>query len=140
MTCYTLINAGKHQNRTPKNTISSWLLSCTCYLLRCKCRASLRPNILCVHGTTCMAQLPISPNPNLKFTIVEFTYYNIKSRKNTSKLQHTPTSTNPTRIDVLPPKIITFVIRGSIHNATTKLLMDLKSPKIKIKKLMKTFS
>jgi len=143
--CYTLINAGKFKDRTPDNTIPSWLLPCTCYLPRCKCPARLRPDILCILGTTPTAQPPFSPNPSLKIQIFEFTYCNDRfpQEATTRKLEKydilLPLLTQQGWA-VLPQKIITAGIRGSIHTATTKSLLDLKIPNNKIQKLMETFS
>ena len=53
---------GNTQQMNTKNTIPSWLLSCSCYLPWLPAR--LRPNILCIHGATPTAKPPFSPNPD----------------------------------------------------------------------------
>ena len=49
--CFTLINACNFKNRTPDNTIPSWLLLCSCYPPRCKCLTRLHPITLWILGT-----------------------------------------------------------------------------------------
>ena len=46
--CHTIMNVRKFVNVPPKNTISSWLLLCSCDSQRSQCNAHFKPDILCV--------------------------------------------------------------------------------------------
>jgi hypothetical protein len=60
--CFTLINVCKIQDTPLDNTIPTWLLPCSCYLLRCKCLARLHPDILYLPGTTPSNQATSAPS------------------------------------------------------------------------------
>ena len=93
--CFTLTNVGKIQDTPPDSTIPTWLLPCSCYLLRCKCLARLRPDSLCLLGITSTDQPPFLPHPH------DFKYFNsltttINSRKPT--LQGNKQNTMPSKL------------------------------------------
>lgn len=72
--CYTLINGGKFNNRTPNNTIPSWLLPCTCLLPKHKYP---RPSYDLIYYVSQKHHRQLNhhspPNPNIKVQIA-FTY------------------------------------------------------------------
>jgi hypothetical protein len=121
--CFTLINAGKLNERTPENTILSWLLPC------CKCPTRLRSDILCTLGATPTSKPWFSPNPNLKVQLFEFTYCNDRfsleatTRKPNKYVVLLPLLTQQVR-QVLPPIIIIDRILDTIHTTTTKSLTN----------------
>lgn len=74
--CFTLINVGIHNDQSPNNIVSSWLLPCTCYVPKCNYPTCLHSDIPCPIGVPLYAKSPFTPNPNTKFQILEFIYYN----------------------------------------------------------------
>ena len=143
--CPALINAGKTKDRTPDNTISSWLLQCTPYLSRCKWSKRLIPYVLCVFGTAPTNKPPFTPRPSLKIQIFAFTYYNDRffteaiTLKRDKHIILQPLQTQQGWKSLLP-FMLTTCIKGIIHNATTKHPQELKSLTYKIHKLMESVS
>jgi hypothetical protein len=76
--CYILMNAGKTDGQILENTLSNWLLLCTCnnQTQRCQCNAKLRPDILYIQNHPYNAEPPTQPNPTLTVQFIEFTYCN----------------------------------------------------------------
>lgn len=59
------MNMGKFNDNPPKNTVSTWLLPCTCQNRRCHCNARFKLDIPCVHGIPYQHNPPEHPIPNL---------------------------------------------------------------------------
>ena len=58
----------------PKQTISEWLLKCTCTQTPCHCQAKLISYVLCNIGAPNQSQTPISPSPTTIVQFIEFAY------------------------------------------------------------------
>ena len=63
-------------NCPKKNTIPTWLLSCTCDTQRCHCNARLKPNIICLLGHQYNSPPLETPTPAITIQFIEFTYCN----------------------------------------------------------------
>ena len=74
--CYILMNARTFKDKPLENTISPWLLPCSCSHQRCHCNARFKPDKICIKGLPYQANPPINPINNLKIQFIEFTYYN----------------------------------------------------------------
>jgi len=118
--CYTLINAGKHLNAPPDNTVPSWLLPCTCDTRRCHCNARFRPDLLCVIGLPHRGTPPQHPNDNIAIQYIEFTYCNDRFPQETitnktNKYQPLLDSIAARGWKVNPLIVITAGARGTTH-------------------------
>ena len=70
------MNAGTFNSNPQENTVSPWLLPCTCERQRCHCNARLKPDLLCIKGQPYQNNPPTSPTDNLIIQFIEFTYTN----------------------------------------------------------------
>lgn len=91
--CYTLMNADKHNNNPPDNTVPPWLLPCTCHSTRCHCNARFKPDLLCILGLPHQSVPPTHPQDNITVQFLEFTYCNDRFPKIPYKIKYT--NTNP---------------------------------------------
>ena len=73
---YTLMNAGIYNDSPQDNTITAWLLPCTCDIQRCHCHTRFKPDILCVIGHPYNSPPPTAPTQEITIQYIEFTYYN----------------------------------------------------------------
>ena len=140
MRCFTL-HARKTQDKSPYDTIPSWLLMCMYYLPKCKCPMYLKLNILCVLDTPPTTKLHSTPNPNLNIQILKFTYCNDKflMKATSHKLNQ---YTNPRSIlsqhiwTVFLPIIITTRIKRTVHILIVKHRRELEILTSQIHRLM----
>lgn len=79
--CFTLSHVGIHDTQNPHNIVRPWFLPCTCYEHKRECLVRLRPNILCILGTSHDSSLASFPSPQYKILMMEFTYYNDRFSK-----------------------------------------------------------
>ena len=139
---FTLVNAGKINNKTPDQTIPDWILKCTCPQTQCTCQAKLRPYILCIIGAPNQTQTPMTPSPRHTIQLIEFTYCHDIFPEQALMHKHTKYDPLITTIQnngwkTNPLVTITVGVRGAIYEHSIDKLTKLKIPKNNIKSLMK---
>lgn len=126
----TLIHTSRTNNRPPNNTLPSWLIPSSCYLLKCKCLTCLFPNIPCIKGTTPHDTHPFQPSSQLHIQFIEFTYCNDIFSPTTIEWQ---TRLVP-RLHQLgwnsPHLIIIADICGAIHKSSIDKMKIFKHPQL----------
>jgi hypothetical protein len=118
--CFILVNANTFHNNPLKNTVPTWLLSCTCSTNHYHYNARLPPNLLCMSGLPYLYYLPTKIDPNLTIQFIEFSYTN--DRFPTESIQHKIDKYRPFLDDIktlewnFDPLIVIIVgARGTTH-------------------------
>ena len=75
---YKRIHADNTKNWPVDNTLSSYLLPCTCYLPKCKCPACFHLDILWIRGTNPHDTPPFHPSPQIQIPFIDFTQCNVR--------------------------------------------------------------
>ena len=70
------MNVGTFNDNPSKNTVSVWLLPCTCNLQRCHWNARCKADVICIKGLPYQANPAIILENNLKIQFIEFTNWN----------------------------------------------------------------
>jgi hypothetical protein len=142
--CCILMNVGKFDEQTHKNTVPNWLLPCICnnQTQRCQCNAKLKPDILCIRNHPYNTEPPTGSNPTLRVQFIEFTYCNDKYSPNkiqekTRKYQGFIDAIKAKGWNVDPLLTLTAGARGSTHKSTiTELKNTYTIPKTLIEPMV----
>ena len=137
------MNAGTFNDNPQENTVSPWLLPCTCVQQRCHCNARFKPDLMCIKELPHQNTPPIHPTDTLTIQFIEFTYTNDRFPEETinnkiHKYQPLINSITQRGWKIDPLIVITAGARGTTHAPSMKQLeTTFKLPENPIKNAFK---